>query len=84
MLMLWMLACGDDHGPQATDPTCTQLTGLTGCDDYAVCCNDDATECWYEYDGKSYDCASPNNCGQAANELVCDSCDFGTTPYLGC
>jgi len=56
----------------ALDDECQESTSV--CGTFTACCNGAATECWYEYDGKTYDC-NGTDCNDAATELAEDMCD---------
>ena len=55
------------------------------CEAIELCCQGE--DCWYEDQrGTRYDCASFGNCGRAALEIVCATCEMGdqTATEVGC
>jgi len=68
---VWCPACEKEPECETIQETQTDLQ----CEAIELCCQGD--DCWYEDQrGTRYDCASFGNCGHAAVEVVCATCEL--------
>jgi hypothetical protein len=63
----------------SADDVCNSSS--SACGEFTACCDEAGTDCWYEYNGKTYDC-NGSDCSSAAQELAEDMCDFKSEAEL--
>lgn len=85
-LLLTLAACSKEPEEPEITVRCTQ--SLIPMCDYEACCEGDEAgrvlSCWYETaEGDRIDCAAPDDCAQAAEDVACEWCDAcaGTSTY---
>ncbi len=70
-----LTSCSDDDDDFICESTV--IGGAT----IQACCNEEGTQCYYEYDGKRYDCDG-TDCTAAAEDLAADILGGGKSAEL--
>jgi hypothetical protein len=60
------------------DDVCEESTGA--CGTFTACCDGDGANCWYVYDGRTFDCNGAD-CSDAATELAEVMCEDNLKSY---
>jgi hypothetical protein len=78
---VWCSGCEKEPACDTIQETATDLS----CEAIDLCCQ--GNDCWYEDQrGTRYECLSSGNCGLAALEVVCATCEMDeqTATEVGC
>lgn len=76
-MLMFLASCTVYDDPSSTPyQSCGDEPADQNCDAYTTCCTVD--DCWFESGGKTYTCATSSNCDAAIDDLIDDTCDFGS------